>query len=94
MSRGQDASAVAEPTEICLSEMKKIVIHLLNLVKARTNFRRSKDKPANVIIILGEMGAGKSSLLEYLTGASGHSEEAADSGIEAISSLTIFDLFH
>ncbi|KAH6702147.1 hypothetical protein BKA61DRAFT_661511 [Leptodontidium sp. MPI-SDFR-AT-0119] len=62
-SHGQDASTVTERTQRCLSLMGK----------AR------KDEPANVIILLGETGAGKSLLLEYLTGTLGHSMEAADS---------------
>lgn len=38
-----------------------------------------KDDPANVIILLGETGAGKSSFLEYLTGTSHHSDEDTNS---------------
>jgi ABC-type hemin transport system ATPase subunit len=56
---------------------------------ACTNISRRGDEVANVIILLGETGAEKSLLLEYLTGTIGHSGEAATSGMEAFPSLSI-----
>ena len=79
----QEASTVTERTQACLSLMKKaLVVHIL--MRSCTDFGRWKDEPANVIILLGEIGAGKSSLLEYLTGTHGHSMEATESGMEAL----------
>ncbi|KAH7384608.1 hypothetical protein BKA66DRAFT_81711 [Pyrenochaeta sp. MPI-SDFR-AT-0127] len=41
--------------------------------------KQTKNEPVGIFILLGETGAGKSSLLEYLTGVQGHSMEAAES---------------
>ncbi|KAL4903359.1 hypothetical protein BDW74DRAFT_179777 [Aspergillus multicolor] len=58
-------ASTAKRTEDCLAELE-------------AQFRETKT-PSSVLLILGRTGAGKSSLLEDLSGLSGYSEQNADS---------------
>ncbi|RDW93043.1 uncharacterized protein DSM5745_00365 [Aspergillus mulundensis] len=62
-------ASTAKRTEDCLAELE-------------AQFKKAKT-PSSVLLILGRTGAGKSSLLEDLSGLSGYSEQNADSVTKA-----------